>query len=139
MTLLFLLDTHIISEVTKPAPNPALVATLVKHERSCALAAATLEELVFGCARLQSAVRRAWFGRWIDGLVQRMTVLPYDAKAAIWLGTERARLATLGRPIARTDGEIAAVAVVHGLTLVTRNTKDFEVFEGLSRRDWFKP
>ena len=67
----------------------------------------------------------------------RTTVLPYDLKAAAWLGEERARLAGIGRPAPRTDGEIAAIAVSNGLTLVTRNTRDFEGFAGLALHDWF--
>lgn len=136
--MLFLLDTNVISELTKPSPNAALLAALTQHELNCALSAPTIEELAYGCARLRSAARRAWLSRWIDGLVAHMAVLTYDAKAALWLGAERARLAAVGRPVARTDGEIAAIAVAHGLILVTRNVKDFEVFAGLSLQDWYE-
>jgi tRNA(fMet)-specific endonuclease VapC len=137
MALQFLLDTNVVSELTRTVPNPALVATLQKHEAICAISAPTLEELVFGCARLAPGVRRAWFRSWIDGLVARISVLPYDMKAAAWLGEERARLAGIGRPAPRTDGEIAAITVTNGLTLVTRNTRDFEGFVGLALQDWY--
>lgn len=136
MAMHFLLDTNVVSELTKPAPNTALMSTLQQYESACAISAPTLEELAFGCARLSPGVRQAWFRRWIDGLIIRIAVLPYDMKAAIWLGEERARLANIGRPAPRTEGEIAAVAVTNGLTLVTRNTKDFEGFDGLVLEDW---
>lgn len=137
MALQFLLDTNVVSELTKAVPNPALVTMLQRHEAECAISAPTVEELAFGCARLPAGVRRAWFRTWIDGLVGRTRVLPYDLRAAAWLGEERARMAGIGRPAPRTDGEIAAIAVSNGLTLVTRNTKDFEGFAGLVLQDWF--
>jgi tRNA(fMet)-specific endonuclease VapC len=136
MAIRFLLDTNVVSELTKRAPNPAVVRALARHEAECAISAPTLEELAFGCARVASNQRRAWFSQWLDGLVARMAVLPFDAQAALWLGAERARLMKLGRPAPRTDGEIAAVAVVSGLTLVTHNGRDFAAFNNLALADW---
>ena len=136
MALRFLLDTHVVSELTKPVPNAAVLAALQRHEADCAIASPTLEELTFGCARVASAVRQAWLRRWLEGLIARIPVLPYDAKAAFWLGQERARLVAQGRPTPRTDGEIASIAVTQGLTLVTRDLRDFESFRGLIVEDW---
>ena len=136
MALRFLLDTNVVSELTKPQPNPDVLQALAQHEADCAISAPTLEELVFGCHRLPAGARRDWLRRWVQGLPARLPVLPFDEAAAIWLGAERARLAALGRPAPRTDGEIAAVAVSRGLTLVTRNQRDFAVFEGLVLEDW---
>ena len=136
MALRFLLDTNVVSELTKPRPNPDVLQALAQHEAACAISAPTLEELVFGCHRLPAGARRDWLRRWVQGLPARLPVLPFDEAAAIWLGAERARLAALGRPAPRTDGEIAAVAVSRGLTLVTRNQRDFAVFEGLVLEDW---
>ncbi|KNZ33190.1 MAG: hypothetical protein AD742_08090 [Methylibium sp. NZG] len=138
MALRFLLDTNVVSELTKAVPNPALASALQMHEAACAIGAPTLEELFFGCARLPSGTRRVWFRTWIEGLVARTSVLPYDSKAAAWLGEERARLAGISRPAPRTDGEIAAIAVTSGLTLVTRNTRDFAGFAGLALQDWYE-
>lgn len=135
----YLLDTNVVSELVKQQPDFMVVRAIAEHEAACALSAPTLEELVFGCERLTSADRRAWLRRWIDGLTQRWPVLPYDARAAHWLGQERARLAAAGRPAPRADGEIAAVAVVHGLTLVTRNLRDFAGFDGLQTEAWHRP
>ena len=66
-------------------------------------------------------------------------MLPFDQRAAAWLGAERARLAAAGRPAPRTDGEIAAVAVTQGLTLVTRNGRDFLGFASLQLDNWHQP
>ena len=136
MALRFLLDTNVVSELTKPQPNPGVLQALARHEAACAISAPTLEELVFGCHRLPAGARRDWLRRWVQGLPARLPVLPFDEAAAIWLGAERARRAALGRPAPRTDGEIAAVAVSRGFTLVTRNQRDFAVFDGLVLEDW---
>ena len=136
MALRFLLDTNVVLELTKPQPNPGVLQALAQNEADCAISAPTLEELVFGCHRLPAGARRAWLLRWVQGLPARLPVLPFDEAAALWLGAERARLAALGRPAPRTDGEIAAVAVSQGLTLVTRNQRDFEVYTGLTAINW---
>jgi tRNA(fMet)-specific endonuclease VapC len=137
VALTYLLDTNVVSELIKPWPNQAVVLALREHEATCAISAITVEELTFGCARLQSAPQRVLMQRWLDGLVARLPVLPFDAAAGLWLGRERARLASLGRTASRTDGQIAAVAVIHGLSVVTRNGRDFAGFDGLQVVDWF--
>lgn len=136
MALRYLLDTNVVSELTKPLANPGVLQALAQHEADCAIAAPTLEELVFGCRRLAPGARQDWLQHWVDGLPYRLPVLPFDQHAAAWLGAERARLAALGRPAPRTDGEIAAVAVTQGLTLVTRNGRDFGGFAELVVVDW---
>lgn len=138
MALRYLLDTNVVSELTKPVPNPKVLQALARDEADCAISAPTLEELVFGCRRLPSGARQDWLLRWLNGLPAQLPVLPFDAVAACWLGAERARLAQLGRPAPRTDGEIAAVAVAHGLTLVTRNLRDFAPFDALTVVDWHR-
>jgi tRNA(fMet)-specific endonuclease VapC len=65
-------------------------------------------------------------------------ILPYDEAAATWHGEERARLEAHGRPAPFVDGQIAAIAHVHGLALVTTNDKDFARFKGLTVENWSK-
>ena len=60
MALRFLLDTHVVSELTKPHPNLGVLQALAQHEAVCAISTPTLEELVFGCHRLVPGARRAW-------------------------------------------------------------------------------
>ncbi len=75
-------------------------------------------------------------GQWLAGLFVLFLVLPYDREAADWQARERVRLERAGRPVPFVDAQIAAIAAVRGLTLVTANTRDFERFEGLSVEDW---
>jgi tRNA(fMet)-specific endonuclease VapC len=63
-------------------------------------------------------------------------VLAYDAAAAAWHGGERARLERLGKPAPFVDGQIAAIAFVNGLELVTDNVKHFRRFRGLVVESW---
>ena len=63
-------------------------------------------------------------------------ILAYDEAAATWHGHERARLEGLGRSAPFTDGQIASIAHVNGLTLVTFNVKDFAHFKDLSVTAW---
>jgi len=65
-------------------------------------------------------------------------ILPYDEAAATWHGKERARLEALGRPAPFVDGQIAAIAHVHGLVLVTANDRDFGRFKGVTVENWSK-
>jgi tRNA(fMet)-specific endonuclease VapC len=65
-----------------------------------------------------------------------ITILPYGEQAAEWHAKERARLATLGQMPALVDGQIAAIAKVNGLILVTRNTSDFNRYSGLKLENW---
>ncbi len=63
-------------------------------------------------------------------------ILAYDEAAADWHGRERARLEALGRTVPFLDGQIASIAQVNGLTLVTFNVKDFARFKDLSATNW---
>lgn len=137
MTLAYLLDTNVISELAKQNPDSQVQGRFAAHEMECALAAPTIEELAFGVARLPPSRRRTHLGIWLEAVVARIPILPFDAGCALWLGRERARLLSQGRPVSRADGEIAAVAVRHGLALATRNQADFRAFESLRLENWF--
>jgi tRNA(fMet)-specific endonuclease VapC len=137
MSTLFLLDTNVVSELAKIQPNSGVETQVLARQADCALAAPTVEELCFGVARLPKSARRDMLERWLEGVLQQFTLLPIDYRAALWLGRERARLAGEGLPAPRTDGEIAAVAVINGLTLITRNQKDFANFNDLQVDNWF--
>lgn len=136
MALRFLLDTNVVSEWVRPHPDKAVLTRLQAEQAACAMAAPTLQELAFGLARLAPGRRRDQLETWLTGLADRLPVLPVNARAAWWLGVERARRERLGRPLPYVDGEIAAVAVTTGLTLVTRNGRDFESINGLQVETW---
>lgn len=136
----FLLDTNVLSEPTKPTPNPHVVARLMAHRHECGVAALSWHELWYGTLRLPPSRRRHGLERYLhDGIAQVMPLLPYDEHAARWHATERARLTAAGRRPAFIDGQIAAIAATRGLTLVTANLRDFRDFDGLALTDWSSP
>ena len=102
-----------------------------------AIAAPVWHELRFGCARLPPSRRRERFEHYIDTVVlPNFPVLEYDREAADWHALERARLSALGRTPPFVDGQIAAIAYVNGMILVTTNIRDFRCFDGLRTESW---
>ncbi len=71
-----------------------------------------------------------------DAVCGALPVVDYDAAAAVWHGRERARLEKVGRTPSATDGQIAAIAAVNDLILVTMNVRHFEPFRGIALEDW---
>ena len=72
----------------------------------------------------------------IATFVAPFTSLPFDDACVSAYGRIRAQLEQAGRPMGPNDLMIAAIAVTHGLTLVTHNTREFERIVGLSLTDW---
>jgi tRNA(fMet)-specific endonuclease VapC len=107
------------------------------HEGEMAIPALVWHELRFGCARLARSRRREVIERYLDEVVGvSLPVLDYDRRAADWHALERARLVAAGRTPPFVDGQIAAIARVNGLILVTLNKADFQDFKGLLVRSW---
>jgi tRNA(fMet)-specific endonuclease VapC len=102
-----------------------------------AIPAIVWHELWFGCFRLARSARRDAIETYLNEVVSlTMPIVPYDERAAEWHATERARLVTVGKTPAFGDGQIAAIAAVNELTLVTLNDKDFRDFAKLSTMTW---
>ena len=139
MTLQYLLDTSIVSAPVSKTPNPGILQRLDQHGPECVIAAPVWHELTYGCRRLPRGKRRIALETYLHDVVRAsFPILPYDEVAATWHGQERARLEALGRPAPYVDGQIAAIAHVHGLVLVTANAKDFGRFKELTVENWAK-
>lgn len=112
---------------------------LEQHGSRCAIASIVWSELVYGCARLAEGKRKAELSAFLhDVVIKSFPVLAYDERAAAWHGLERARQELSGRPRPYVDGQIAAIAHVHELIVVTANVRDFSGFKDLSVEDWTK-
>ena len=126
----FLLDTNVVSEWVKPRPNAGLAQWLSDvNEDEVFLSVVTFAELRFGVERLASGARRTRLDEWlrIELPVRfEQRILLVDGAVADEWGRMVARGAGRGRPIGAMDALVASTAQVHGLTLVTRNAKDFE-------------
>lgn len=132
-----LLDTNVVSEATRSKPDPQVLRRLAQTESTAALAATTWHELRYGVERLPDGRRREALAAFLNTLVHRYPVLPYDTRAADWHGVQRARLEASGVKVSAADGQIAAMAVTNGLTLVTRNVTDFADFTDLTIENWW--
>ena len=110
---------------------------LREHDGEVAIPAPVWHELRFGCARLPPSRRRQAVERYIEDVVlASFPMLDYDREAADWHAVERARLSADGRMPPFVDGQIAAVAYVNDLILITSNTRDFRNFQGLQVQSW---
>ena len=137
MTPRYLLDTGIVSSPASKLPNPEIVKRLERHGHESAIAAPVWHELTFGWRRLPAGKRKDALEAYLRDVVQAsFPVLPYDEAAASWHGAERARLEASGRPAPYADGQIASIAHVNGLVLVTLNAGDFSRFNDLELQDW---
>ena len=133
----YLLDTNTVSEPLRPRPAASVMRRLREHSGEAAIPAPVWHELRFGCARLQPSPRREAIERYIETVVLvSFPVLDYNRDAADWHARERARLSAIGRTPPFVDGQIAAIAYVNDLMLITLNTGDFENFEGLRVQSW---
>ncbi len=139
MSLRFLLDTNVVSEPIRPAPNLKLLRQLELHAGAAGIAAPTWHELKLGCERLPRSRRRKQIEDYLATVIAvSYPVLPYDGEAAAWHARERSRLLAEGRSPAFVDGQIAAIASVNGLVLVTANQPDFAFFKGLQLDNWLR-
>jgi tRNA(fMet)-specific endonuclease VapC len=134
----YLLDTNILSEASSLNGNTQVIAKLNENAQLAATAAVVMHELLYGCYRLPVSRRRTALERYLTGLLSSsMPVLDYTTEAADWHAHERARLSQVGQTPPYADGQIAAIAAVNRLTLVTRNVTDFEAFQDLQLENWF--
>lgn len=137
MTLRFLLDTNILSEPLKAAPDARVMESLKKHEREICTATLVWHEMLYGAARLPDGARKRMIERFLEDVIApTLPILPYDASAAAWHAGERARLEKKGKTPPFVDGMIASVAAAHGLVLVTHNLADYRGFDGLEITSW---
>lgn len=126
----FLLDTNVISELVRPRPEPRVAAWVEATDESLLyLSVLTLGEIRKGIASLRDTSRRIRLEVWLDSdLVLRFAnrILPIDQPIADRWGRIAAQVAAANFLLPVIDGLLAATAIHHNLTLVTRTTKDVE-------------
>lgn len=127
---MIILDTNVISELSKPQPSDAVMAwTDTVHGPATATTAVTAAELLYGVARMPEGHRKAALRQGVEAMINTDLggrAYPFDLAAASLYATIVADREAAGRPISTQDAQIAAICRSHDATLATRNTKDFE-------------
>jgi predicted nucleic acid-binding protein len=122
----FLVDANVLSEVTRPEPQPAVVQWLRKHERDIVVTPIVLGEIEYGIGLTTSIRKRKELKRWFAEGMRRLRVIDLDTDtASIWAAL-LVRLRKKGKAMPVKNSLIAASALQHQLTIVTRNISDFQ-------------
>jgi toxin FitB len=122
----YLVDANILSEPTKPSPEPRVIDWLRTHERDLSVDPIILGELRFGILLLPRGRKRTALERWFDAGVQRLHCLPWEAETGLKWAELLARLRMTGKAMPIKDSLIAATALTHDLIVATHNRSDFE-------------
>lgn len=125
----YLLDTCLLSELRKPAPDPGVVAWIADiDEMRLFVSVLSLGEIQKGIAKLEKGSRKNAFQHWLEqDLLVRFEgrILPLDLDMALEWGLVSATNERRGKPAPVVDALLAVTAIARNLTLVTRNEKDF--------------
>jgi tRNA(fMet)-specific endonuclease VapC len=133
----FLLDTNIVSEIVKRAPDANVVARLTSEASSgLHISSVSVFELRFGAAR--SAKPASLWARIQRDILGRFQVLPFTEQDALAAADLMAPLVAGGHNFALQDIRLAGVAFGRNLTFVTRNQRDFDRIRGLKVENWFE-
>ena len=124
---MFVIDTNIVSELRKPRPHGGVASWMAAQKPDeVAIAAVTAGEIQAGIekTRRTDTIKASELENWLNGLVRSIRVIPADDDIfRIW-----ARLMVKAQPHLSNDALIAATALHHELTVVTRNVRDFAAF-----------
>jgi predicted nucleic acid-binding protein len=121
----YLVDSNVLSEITKPAPDQNVVDWLREQEAELVLNPIVLGEIEYGILQLEEGRQRRLLQQWFKERVQSLIVLDFDAATGSEWAQLLLRLKQKATPMPIKDSMIAASALRHGLTVATRNTVDF--------------
>jgi tRNA(fMet)-specific endonuclease VapC len=122
----------------KPKPNTKVMAKLLHYVGEMSTATVVWHELLFGLNRLPPSRKRQELERYFQEEVKaKLPLFSYDDSAAEWHAQERSRLVKLGKTPPFVDGQIAAIAKVNQLILVTNNISDYANFNDLQIENWY--
>lgn len=129
MKNIYLLDTNIISQVTKPEPDESLMKNLELHSGTCAISSITWFELLNGVALLSEGKKKSKLNSFLHDYVKpSFPIIPYDDHAAAINADITGKLLPQGYPTTILDTQIASIAIANNMILVTDNKKDFDIF-----------
>lgn len=127
----YLLDTNICIYMFKGLYGlPERIRTVGFGE--FAISEITLAELIFGVYRSNRIAQNRTV---VDEFAKHITIIPISGVMDIY-GQEKARLLSRGQPISDFDLFIGATAITHGLTVITRNVREFQRIQNLNIENW---
>lgn len=123
------LDTNVLSELMRPAPELGVVDWLDAQEATAvAITSITVAEILYGIQRLPDGRRKRSLAATATEMFDKDfagRILPFDGEAAIHYAERVVASEQSGRMVQMADAQIAAICLCHGAILATRNVKDF--------------
>jgi tRNA(fMet)-specific endonuclease VapC len=132
----YLLDSNAWIAFLRRPTSPVVARLQAQQPQDIRVCSVVVAELRYGC--LRSSDPTGTLAK-VEALLAPYVSLPFDDRAADQYATIRRYLETLGLPIGPYDLQIAAIALVHGCTLVTHNQAEFSRVPGLLLEDWELP
>ncbi|MBQ3319352.1 MAG: type II toxin-antitoxin system VapC family toxin [Spirochaetia bacterium] len=141
MSPIYLLDTNVISEMTRPVPNSVVIQKIFENEKLCAISAVGWGECLYGLKRLPEGKRKeSIYDFYMNTINHVYRKLPFDESAANIYSDIKSRLEDQGKIASELDMQIAATSIANNTILVTRNVKDFKHIcevSALMLENWF--
>ncbi|MDH4571872.1 type II toxin-antitoxin system VapC family toxin [Salinicola acroporae] len=127
---MIVLDTNVLSELMRPAPNARVIDWLDRQTATqVAVTSITVAEILYGIERLPGGRRKRDFATLAAAMFDEEfagRILPFDAEAAVHYAERVATAEAAGRKAQMADAQTAAICIAHTATLATRNLKDFQ-------------
>jgi predicted nucleic acid-binding protein len=124
--VIYLVDANVLSEATKAAPSPKVLEWLRQNEPELAVDPIIIGEVRVGILLMPAGKRRRRLESWFTQGIVRLTCLPWDRTTGLRWAELLACLRAAGKAMPVKDSMIAATALVHGLTVASRNGRDFK-------------
>lgn len=138
----YLLDTNIISEIVKFAPDFKVIKKIGEHSSDMAISVLTWHELVYGLERLPEGLRKKELSKYVyDDVEQSFPIINFTKSAAEIHAKIRSAIEESGYNLPYADTQIAATAIAEDMILVTRNSRHFSEIEenfSLKLENWFE-
>lgn len=124
--MVYLVDANVLSEPTRPLPDPKVVAWLSSHESDVVVDPLVLGEIQVGILSLPRGRKQAQLNQWFEAVVRAIDCVPWDAAVSRRWARLVVDLRKKGLAMPLLDSMIAATALEHGMTMATSNVRDFE-------------
>ena len=137
----YALDTNVVSDPTKDIQNPRVIAFLREQTAALWLPSVVVHEMEYGIQLLPQGQRRNRLRGMVDGIVASYAnrILPLERSGAEWAAIFRVPAHGNGRRLRTSDALIAGIARANGLTIATRNVRDFQGLDLAIFNPWEQP